>query len=160
MAETKRFPLRDILSVTTGRLLTKANGPHDNGIDAIYKLLGWMTNDSPFTHQLPRFAEECKPWLLRWFPELTQVNGELGNAVNGLDWWISGSLMTGHTAELAVSGWLSRVQADCGLQEFYDVPRIPQDDHERKHPYDELVAMRGTDEGVIVVDLEKGGKKP
>jgi len=147
MAETKRFPLRDILSVTTGRLLTKANGPHDNGIDAIYKLLGWMTEDSPFTHQLPRFADECKPWLLRWFPELATVDeidlAFLGDAIREIG------------GELGCERWLADVARNRRLRGEYDVPRIPQDDHERKHPYDELVAMRGTDEGIIVVEVEK-----
>ena len=71
--ETKQFDLRVLLTVTTGRLLTKSLEPGDNGISALYDLLGWMTNDQPFTHKLPRFADECNPWLLRWFPELAQV---------------------------------------------------------------------------------------
>ncbi len=70
MNETKVFPLRVLLTVTTGRLLTQSRGPRDNGIGDLYELLGWMTNDEPFTHQLPRFADECKPWILQWFPEL------------------------------------------------------------------------------------------
>lgn len=68
--KTKAFSVRTILSVTTGRLLTESAGPDDNGLGDMYRLLEWMTGESPFTHQLPRFGKECEPWLLGWFPEL------------------------------------------------------------------------------------------
>ena len=52
--ETRQFPLRTILTVTTGRLLTKAKGPRDNGIGDLYEILGYMTGDNGvMTHQLP-----------------------------------------------------------------------------------------------------------
>lgn len=137
--ETKRFPVRDLLTVTTGRLLTD--------IRNVYTILGWMTQDEPFTHQLPRFADECKPWLLRWFPELEAVHQRLGN----LDILIGGAKSERRDTGPVVEQWLATERERCNLKDEYDVPRIPQDDHERKHPYDELVAMRGTDEGIIVV---------
>lgn len=142
--ETKRFDLRTILSVTTGRLLTKSQGPKDNGIGDLYELLGWMTNDSPFTHQLPRFGDECKPWLLRWFPELA-IAGESA-AMAALD-----ELLKLHGGEKAGEGWFATIRLKYRLEAEYDVPRIPQDDHEHKNPYDEMVTMRGTDEGIVIV---------
>jgi len=135
---TKRFPVRVLLTVTTERLLTKPKGGDDNGIGDLYDILGWMTNDSPFTHQLPRFNDECKPWLLRWFPELSQASDHL-DALAGL--------IRVHGSD-GVDQWLAKLE----LPAEYDVPRIPADDHERKDPRDELVAMRGTDEGIVVVD--------
>ena len=139
--ETKRFPLRTILSVTTGRLLTKPRDEHDNGIGDLYELLGWMTDDSPMTHQLPRFNDECKPWLLRWFPELQAARDSL---------WVLDEKVATLGILRGIEFWLTNLQLN-GLQAEYDVPRIPADDHERKHPFDELVAMRGTDEGIIIV---------
>jgi hypothetical protein len=139
---TKEFPLRVLLSVTTGRLLTEAKGPRDNGIGDLYVLLGWMTNDSPFTHQLPRFADECKPWLLRWFPELTDEAT-----------WIDVALYDTPAERIpaAIDAYLIAAQSR-GCKPAYDVPRIPVDDHDRKNPFDELVAMRGTDEGIVIVE--------
>ena len=137
-AETKRFPLRVLLTVTTGRLLTKSKGPRDNGIGDLYEILGWMTNDSPFTHQLGRFGDECRPWLLRWFPELAAVDGTLP---------LLDGMIERNGAEIGVDLWLKSLP----LKTEYDVPRIPKDDHESKHPYDELVAMRGTDENIVLV---------
>jgi hypothetical protein len=137
---TKKFPLRVLLTVTTERLLTEGKDPKDNGIGDLYELLGWMTNDQPFTHQLPRFNDECKPWLLRWFPELANVNVDL------LD-----DMIRIEGAKNGCEAWLDAVQKLSDCKPEYDVPRIPADDHEKKNPVDELIAMRGTDEGIVVV---------
>jgi hypothetical protein len=148
---TKRFPVRVLLTVTTERLLTQPQCENNNGIGDLYDILGHMTGESPFTHQLPRFNQECRPWLLRWFPELAAVSERLGN----LD------ILLGEVdAELGpranvIEKWLQTEQERCGLKDFYDVPQIPQDDHEHKDPYDELVAELGSDEKVIVVDTTK-----
>lgn len=141
--ETQTFTLRTVLTVTTGRLLTESEGPRDNGIGRMYKLLGWMTSDEPFTHQLGRFSEECKPWLLRWFPELAAAD----ELLDEMDVQIET-----HGAEIGIKAWVDRLLATHkGIQRTYDVPKIPRDDHIVKNAYDELVEMRGTDEGIIVV---------
>ena len=72
---TKNFPTLAVLSVTSGRLLTQPKDTGEgNGIDQIYEVLGWMTNDLPFTHQLGRFAEECKLWIYQWHPEIIEAD--------------------------------------------------------------------------------------
>jgi len=149
--EMKPFPLSVVLSITTGLLLMKPRSKDDNNIGEIYKILGWMTDDSPFTHQLPRFGEECKPWLLRWFPELARVDEH----TDSLKREIAHCKGNQEKAMDAVEAWLNRVKKSCRLKSVYDVPRIPRDDHERIHPYDELVSMRGTDEGIIVIEPEE-----
>lgn len=141
---TKRFPLRVLLTVTTGRLLTEPKGERDNGISDVYEILGWMTNDEPFTHQLPRFADECRPWLFRWFPMLELANAE--HAMACLD-----VLMGTRGPRDGINEWLATTEKACGLQAEYDVPRIPADDHTAKHPYDELVEIMGSDEKILLV---------
>ena len=42
---TKTFSLRTILTVTTGRLLTKGKTERDNGIGDLYEILGWMSGE-------------------------------------------------------------------------------------------------------------------
>ena len=145
--ETKRFPLRVVLTCTTGRLLTEGKGDRDNGIGDLYELLGWMTSDSPFTHQLPRFNDECKPWLLRWFPELTHAS----DALDRLD-----LLLDQGEPRIAIEAWLEHLLLGMPgvLKADYDVPKIPADDHVRKNAFDELVEMRGTDEGIVLVKAE------
>jgi hypothetical protein len=148
MAETKRFPVRALLSVTTGRLLTETDDQHDgNGIGWLYELLGWMTNDSPFTHQLPRFNDECKPWLLRWFPELETADAALPR----FDGMLNVARSDNADAK-SIDDTIRRWVNSLGLKAEYDVPRIPADDHEVKNPIDELVEMRGgRTDGIIPV---------
>ncbi len=146
---TKTFPLRVVLTVTTGRLLTESKGPSDNGIDDLYALLGHMTNDQPFKHQPGRFAKECKPWLFRWFPELGNANACLGK----LDEWIKREPTC---LDEGVKMWLTELRMLFpDIKEQYEIDQIPRDDHDHKNPMDELIAMRGTDEGIIVIGNEE-----
>lgn len=141
MDNPKEFPLRVVLTVTTGRLLTKRKEPTDNGIGDLYELLAHMTGDTPWTHTLGRFAEECKPWLYRWHPWLREIGGDVAH----LD-----VLLNEHKTapDVACDLWIEDEERQYG--KTVPVGRIPADDHERKHPYDELVQMRGTDEGIII----------
>lgn len=149
MSETKQFELRTLLSVTTGRLLTKPKGDKDNGIGDLYAILGWMTNDSPMTHQLPRFGDECKPWLLRWFPELEALTPDV---IAFCD-----ALADADTDRIDLLKKINRFVFDLGERigrHEFAVPRIPQDDHEVKDPIAELIQMRGTDEGIVSIVAE------
>lgn len=92
----RRFHVGDILSVITGWMVSP------RGMEGIYDILGYMTKDSPFTTQLGRFAEECKPHLRQQFDEAlaayyepseeamaTTISaykwlGEIGNTLGGL----------------------------------------------------------------------------
>lgn len=62
----KMFPLEQVLTVTTGKLLCH--------IDDAYKLLDYLTGDTLFTHQLPRARDFCGPLILAQYPELAKVN--------------------------------------------------------------------------------------
>ena len=129
----KTFSTLAVLSVTTGRLLSRSEKPNDNGIYQLYELLGHMTNDTPYTHQLGRFSDECKPWLFRWFPALAAVTDQIVAACEA-----------------------GRAQEICDTMEglfgkTLEVDQIPKDDHTAKNPYDELVEMRGSDEGIEIV---------
>ncbi len=124
MLETRQFHIGDILSITTGKLLSPRH------VDGLYDILNFMTRDNLFTHQLGRASDECKPHLLRQHPQFADVTGE--------------DITTENWRE-----WLARMVERFGEQ--LPVTQIPQDDHERKNPLDELIAMRGTDEGIITV---------
>jgi hypothetical protein len=132
----KRFEARVLLTVTTGRLLTSAKGERDNGIGDLYELLGWMTGDEPFTHQLPRFAVECKPFLLEWFPELATFDLEAFDEAA--------------KDEGGIEHFILNWQASNRV--WYDVPKIPDGSHTAIHPIAELASM--TDKPIMVVELE------
>lgn len=61
------FALGDVLSITTDRLVSRDH------IGGVYRILGYMTGDELYTHQLPRAAAECKPALLVQHPQLKDV---------------------------------------------------------------------------------------
>ena len=143
----RTFPLRVVLTVTTGRLLTESKAENDNGIGDMYDLLGHMTNDKPFTHQLGRFAEECKPWLYRWFPELQSVEADVVEFCNKL------TDLTNEKRPAAITGFMWGLGERLGKHHF-EIGQIPKDDHDVKHPYDELVSELGTDENIIAVEIE------
>lgn len=120
--KTKTFPLRVLLTVTTGRLLTEPKAHRDNGIGDLYEILGWMTSDSPFTHQLGHFGEECKSWLLKWFPEIAPASASL----TSLDRWIEAD-KTG-TAQEGIKMWLTELKMMFpNIKETYDVPKIQRE---------------------------------
>lgn len=143
--DTLRFSCRDLLSVTTHRLLTESNEDGDNGIGNLYQLMGWMTDDSPLVSQLRRFREECEPWLRRWFPELAKADEFLPQLDRAFA-KVTPSGFRQQKREHVILAWLTRVQANCGIKDEYDVPRIPREQ------YDDT---RGTYEGVVVVQHEE-----
>ena len=63
---SRRFPLGDILTVTTGIAFSQ-------GIAGAHELMEYMVGGPVWTHQLPRVADECKPELLRQHPDLVGV---------------------------------------------------------------------------------------
>lgn len=144
--KTKNFPLRDILSVTTGRLLTKPKGPRDNGISNLYAVLGWITGDELFTHQLPRAGDAAKPYLLSCFPELGAATG----ALNRLDKYLANSKVGGHSPADAINEWLKDLRsAFPELRETYDVAPMPEG-WTTIDPMIELESMVGKKKIVVV----------
>lgn len=91
--EIREFPLGDILSVTTGRLVSRKH------IGGIYEVLNFMTGASLLTHQLPRAAKSCGPELLRQLPQLVEV--EVPEGLRG---------------EEAIFAWLDNVKAKYGAK--------------------------------------------
>jgi hypothetical protein len=77
---SKSFHIGDILSITTGKLVSP------NHIDGIYKILDFMTGDQLFTHQLPKASEECKPFLVAQMPWLAEISAEEVNEKNWETW--------------------------------------------------------------------------
>jgi hypothetical protein len=122
----KDFDLGDVLSITTGRLVSRRH------IDGVYDILNYMTGDSLFTHQLPRAQDECRPWLLRQHPDLAEVDAD---GVNAETW----------------RGWLDAQVARYGATR--PVAPIPADDHARRDPIQEAIEMVGP-ERVIAIDPE------
>jgi hypothetical protein len=69
MTPTSRlFPLEDVLSITTGMLLSL------RGTDGLRDLLNYMTQARLADHQLPEAAEVCRPVLVNCYPALSETS--------------------------------------------------------------------------------------
>lgn len=124
----KTFKLRTILTITTGCLLTERKGPQDNGISDLYELLEHMTGTPPFTHQLGRFSEECKPFLLEQFPEMNRADIETLNSLEGEPYE-------------RVEAFLKLCTSEWGMKDTYVIEPLPQGTHDEKNPILELAEM-------------------
>jgi hypothetical protein len=146
--ETKMFHISDVLSITTGYLVSTRH------MDGVYDILNFMTNDNLFTHQLPRASDECKPYLREQFPQLDgpQMQFALGELLEML------KTPSGRKeADKLVLGWISKlVSGKYGIKckEMLEVKRVPQGAHQQKDPVEEAVEMTGDPKKVIVIGTE------
>ena len=67
---TEKFHLGDVLSLTTGILLSPS------GISGPHKLVEYLAGGPVWTHQIGRVAEESLPHLLKQFPWTEHITGE------------------------------------------------------------------------------------
>lgn len=121
---TKKFHVGDVLSITTGRLVSPRH------IDGVYDILNFMTGDNLFTHQLPRASNECKPHLLEQLPQLKDVDA---SGVTPENW----------------QNWLDEQVARFG--EELTVHDIPEGRHEFRNPIEEMVEMVGAEKVIVAV---------
>jgi hypothetical protein len=127
MSKTRAFHLGDILSITTGRLVSPRH------IDGVYDILNFMTGDNLFTHQLPRASRECEGPLLAQHPDLRNVAvPEDFGGKDGVDRWLAGQVaMYGETREVTPLG---------------------SSDHTRIDPFTEMRAVN-PDAKIIAVEI-------
>jgi hypothetical protein len=119
-----QFDLGDVLTITTGRLVSRDH------IDGVYRILNHMTGDNLFTHQLPRAMDECRPDLLRQHPDLAAIT-----VPDGID-----------SAETCAA-WLDSLEPVYGS--VRDVEPLHPDDHTQIDPLAEL-GLRGVRKASVI----------
>lgn len=121
--EQRDFDLGDILSVTTGKLVSPRH------IAGVYDILNFMTGESLFTHQLPRVGREASPVLLAQHPQLADIDH---SSVGPGKW----------------EAWLAEQVAKYGAK----LPVRPMniDQHERIDPMSEAAEIFPPDKIVVV----------
>jgi hypothetical protein len=124
---TKAFDLGDILSVTTGFLVSPRH------IGGVYDILGFMTGEQLFTHQLPAACRECEPLLLAQHPQLADI--DIGK----------------FEGEAHVKTWLSEMKAKYG--ETLPISRITERNARYSDPIGDL-RRAAPNTRVIVVNPE------
>ena len=132
---TREFHLGDILSITTGRLVSPRH------MDGIYDILNFLTGDNLFTHQLPRAAGECQGPLLAQHPALADVEDldKFGDEDGALE------------VKDAVDRWLAAQIAIYG--ETLPVTALAAEDHTYIDPITELQAKVSAGTEIIVVEV-------
>ena len=144
----KQFHFSDVLSITTGRLVSTRH------IEGVYDILNWMTSDSLFTHQLGRASQECSPVLCSLYPSLSEeaLSVELEQLSAGMKDGDSKS-----DRERWISAWLAGVRVKAKDILFSDgdmlpVPRLKDGQHLHINPVEELKAMVGDDRVIVLED--------
>ena len=126
-AKVRYFDLGDILSVTTGLLVSPRH------MEGVYDILDFLSGDQNFTHQLPRVSRECAPWVLKQHPQLAEISSE----GIGRDNW---------------QPWLTECYAKYGKE--LPLTPMPREMHTAINPLEELAAMMGDKKKIIVVTPE------
>lgn len=123
---TKEFDLGDILSITTGTLVSPRH------MDGVYDILNFMTGDNLFTHQLSRASREMAPRLLAQHPDLAAVDASVVTPEN-------------------FKAWLDEQVAKYGETRLV---RSEHQFHEAKDAVTEAVEMFGPDRTIVVATDE------
>lgn len=118
----RQFHIGDILSVTTGYLVSPAPG-----LNGVWPLLDYMTGEALFNHVLPRAMKVCAPAILAQHPDLADAD------------------CTGVTPENVTERIAALVER---YGEYREIAPLGADTFERRDPLAELVAM--TDKPIIV----------
>ena len=130
---SRRFHIGDVLSITTGRLVSP------RGIEGIYDILGYMTDDSPYTTQLGRFAEECLPYLEKQLGQTIRLYSEVPESVKD---------------SLSLYKWLHGVSDGMNGDPFLKVSKIGEDDHAVIDPMTELELDHGPEIRKKIINID------
>ncbi len=133
-----KFHISDILSVTTGRLLSSED------VGGVYKILNFMTGDDIFTHVIPRAMRICKPDLLLQFPQFDtpEFQLEIGFLIEALE---GEGARNSHDL---ITGWLFKQKQNYG--EYFEVKPLDTDDWYSMDPVEEAVETFGKEKVMAV----------
>jgi hypothetical protein len=120
---TKSFHLSDILSISTGILVS------NDYMDGVYNILGHMTEDTLWTHQLPLAADAMRPELLQQLPWLAKVEKptvKLSGEAECVAWVASVADVYGewHEVESAPLAWGTHDAVQDFKNEYPDKPIV------------------------------------
>jgi hypothetical protein len=73
MTGTRSFPTLDVVSVTTGVMVS------DRGMPALYEVLDYVLDDRLMTHQLPAASRAAEPGIYKQHPWLAGLDAPRGD---------------------------------------------------------------------------------
>jgi hypothetical protein len=128
MSDRLRFHLGDLLSITSGVLVSPSH------IGGVYQVIDGITGQAHLTHQLPRASEEIRPYLLEQLPFLADVD-----------------VPRGFSSEAEVITWLAEATAQYG--EYHEVTPMPFGAYVGREPIAELQEMAP---GMEIIQVDPG----
>lgn len=138
------FQMGKILSVTTGELLS------ENHISGIYEILGFMTGENLYTHQLGRAMEMCASAIIEAYPDLSPDNPQLSSLVANLLSCLE-EQSTNDKGKILL-GWLrNKIYPIYG--EYRTIEIFPEWRRNPKDPIDELEEMV-PQEKIVMIEME------
>ncbi len=143
----KLFNISDVLSITTGRLVSSRH------VAGIYDILNYLTNDNLFTHQLPRAMRECEPWLRVQFPDIMKDSPRMVTMLDALDQKLAPVGKDVNKITTIVISWVEEVRVAFNMPIDVPVYELGADMHAKIDPTTEAEQLIGKDR-VIVVNVE------
>lgn len=140
----KQFHISDVLSITTGRLVSTRH------MQGVYEILNFLTGDQLFTHQLPRAQRECEPWLRTQFPQLMADSPAMQRSLEELDKMLALDKGDNPSREKTILQWLECIKTHFQLPEMLNVFELGADMHTRIDPIEELEAMVGPAKIIVI----------
>lgn len=139
--ETRTFTLGDVLSVTTGRLVSEKH------MDGIYDILNFMTGAYLYTHQLPKAIKTCCPAILDAYPFLAE--DRLAHDLAALDARLVGADNPGQVC----TQWVNELAQRFG--NTFTLAVVPGIADTFAAPVADMVAMLRPDQDIIILDTRE-----
>ena len=127
----KQIPLGDVLSVTTGKLVSRDH------IGGVYNVCDHMTGAANMTHQLGRVSKEITPEIYRQHPWLAGVECPPWNFTDADD---------AEARKAQIFGWLDIMERQHGAM----VSLEPMPTYDAPNPIEELCDMVGSEKVYVV----------
>lgn len=136
--KTKTFDLADVLTITTGKLVSKRH------MDGVYGLLGFMTGENLFTHVLGRAADICNPWLIPQLPADIPNSDNLAELED----------MPNVSTKEKLAAFLKPLEEKYGNS--FELKALPKGIWESKNPLEELASIMSEDQELFAVTIPDG----
>ncbi len=114
MVKTKIFHIGDVLSITTGRLVSQRH------MAGVCDILSWMSEQSLMTHQLPGVGKKAEPVLAAIYPHLSK--DALSSDLDKLDRLLANTNRKTQERSAVLKSWLDGLAARFGSE--FTVPKL------------------------------------
>ncbi len=140
---TKQFHLGDVLSVTTGWVLSP------EGMSGLYEILNYMTDSDLNTMALCRAADQCSPKLLEQFPQFATSDFQAAFE----EYKQLAEAATRDDVKSVAQQWVATQIQKYG--EMFDVEPLPKGAFEEKHPIEDYLDLSGDPDKVVAIGVSQ-----